>query len=405
MAGESAASSNSDPGASPPTAPDIGEDGGGPGGFLLYLRGSDISDIHAKGPWVELPEAFGQLGYRSVLVAGRVRLGRPLRAKVYETGVVGEGAGAAWSEFPTVVRVLRAEHPAIAVVYAAKSPVPLYVLASRLRAWLARDARRRRTVWINKLDWDVQRAPDEGRLTHRIRCVVIAMTSHVYDWTTVEGEEGLMRLANLPMVSRRKLRVFPLGYAQDVCRLTRYDDGPRERLVLSVARVARQKGLDHLLAAFATSHRAYPDWRLVLVGPVTEPGYFAELSAEVGRLGIGDVVRFAGRVSEDELSDLYRRASIFCLPSVYESGGNVRYEAMESGIPLLTTTAGPGRDLERMGARVVAVGDVPRLAHQLSELMADDGLRASVAARQQAGLRSYLEIVRELVAAVTPRGP
>jgi phosphatidylinositol alpha-mannosyltransferase len=48
-------------------------------------------------------------------------------------------------------------------------------------------------------------------------------------------------------------------------------------------------------------------------------------------------VRPLGRVSADELADLYRRAWVFSLPSTYEGFGIPYIEAMASGTPIVAT--------------------------------------------------------------------
>ena len=233
-----------------------------------------------------------------------------------------------------------------------------------------------------------------------LRRWVISLTSHLYDWTTVEGTEPLARLSSLRWVARRKLMVLPIGYPQDYCPIAPYENGARENLILCTSRIAQQKGLADLLTAFARADASVPGWRLTLVGPVTEPNYAEHLRELVTRLSLETKVRFAGFVSDAELTELYRQASIFCLPSVVENAGQVRYEAMASGLPLITTAAGTGRDFESAGARVIPVGDVLALEAALRELMSDPALRARVAAAQQRHLQSYLDVAREFVAAV-----
>lgn len=46
-------------------------------------------------------------------------------------------------------------------------------------------------------------------------------------------------------------------------------------------------------------------------------------------------IQFLGRVSEERLCDLYRRAWAFCLPSTYEGFGVPYIEAMASGLPVI----------------------------------------------------------------------
>ena len=48
-------------------------------------------------------------------------------------------------------------------------------------------------------------------------------------------------------------------------------------------------------------------------------------------------VTVLGRVSDDELAELYRQAWVFCLPSTYEAFGIPYVEAMASGCPVVAT--------------------------------------------------------------------
>jgi glycosyltransferase involved in cell wall biosynthesis len=51
----------------------------------------------------------------------------------------------------------------------------------------------------------------------------------------------------------------------------------------------------------------------------------------------GEGIRWMGRVSEEVLCQLYRRAWVFCLPSTYEGFGIPYIEAMASGTPVVST--------------------------------------------------------------------
>lgn len=51
----------------------------------------------------------------------------------------------------------------------------------------------------------------------------------------------------------------------------------------------------------------------------------------------GDGVHWFGRIPEEKLADLYRRAWVFCLPSSYEGFGVPYIESMASGTPIVAT--------------------------------------------------------------------
>lgn len=113
---------------------------------------------------------------------------------------------------------------------------------------------------------------------------------------------------------------------------------PREALFLS--RVHPKKGLPDLVDAWASVRPA--GWRLVVAGP-DEDGHGAEIARRAAAAGIADAVRFVGAVDGPAKWELYRRASLFVLPSRSENFGVVVAEALAMGTPVLTTTATPWR--------------------------------------------------------------
>jgi glycosyltransferase involved in cell wall biosynthesis len=120
--------------------------------------------------------------------------------------------------------------------------------------------------------------------------------------------------------------------------------GARQRVVLYVGRMAREKGIEMLLAAFAQlSERLAPDvvaaWSLRIVGPYrTEEGgdgnaYLARLQALAAERAIR--CDFVGPLfGEAALLAEYRRASVFVYPSLAEVGEalpRAPLEAMATG--------------------------------------------------------------------------
>lgn len=166
----------------------------------------------------------------------------------------------------------------------------------------------------------------------------------------------------------------------------------KERMILGVGRLHRQKAYDVLLKAFA---RITPDWRLVLVG---EGECRAELEALATSLGISGRVDFAGRVADP--APYYQAAQIFALPSRYEGMPNALLEAMNFGLAPVVSDGSSG-PLEMVNDEesglVVGVEDVPALANALSRLIEDEELRLRIgqAARMRAGREEFNHSVVE----------
>lgn len=104
---------------------------------------------------------------------------------------------------------------------------------------------------------------------------------------------------------------------------------------INVARLFSAKGQDHLLRAFAIVHRAHPDTVLALIGGGPEEENLRTLAAE---LGVESVVYFAGMQSCPAW--YMQHADTFVLSSNAEGMPNAILEAMQAGLPVISTDCG-----------------------------------------------------------------
>jgi glycosyltransferase involved in cell wall biosynthesis len=115
---------------------------------------------------------------------------------------------------------------------------------------------------------------------------------------------------------------------------------PRERIVLYVGRLAREKGIGLLIEAFLSLDPSLRDgWTLRIVGPhgIAQGGDGADYLAGLRQLAepLGDCCEFAGPIFDEAvLAREYRKAAIFVYPSLAERGesfGLAPLEAMAGG--------------------------------------------------------------------------
>ncbi|MCS7267415.1 MAG: glycosyltransferase family 4 protein [Geminicoccaceae bacterium] len=183
-------------------------------------------------------------------------------------------------------------------------------------------------------------------------------------------------------------------------------DPGASRTILFVGRLAPEKGVDLLIAAFDRIADRHPDAELVLAGPV-EPGsaqfvdpfardpeiapirpfldrprawreHLSRLAARrPGR------IRFAGPKLHRELPPLLARAGIFAFPAVWhEPFGMPPIEAMAAGLPVVATRAGALVETVEDGRTGLLVerGRVEPLAEALDRLLARPELRRAMGA-------------------------
>jgi hypothetical protein len=146
------------------------------------------------------------------------------------------------------------------------------------------------------------------------------------------------------------------------------------REVLFIGVEFKRKGGWVLLKAFRGLHAHYTDARLHIVGPrqLTIPP------------DLGTAVQFHGYLQKNDpagkakLEELFRRCSLFVMPSLYEPFGIAPLEAMAYQIPCVVTNAWALKEMVTPGVNgdLVEVGSVDELETKLIALLADaDGLR------------------------------
>jgi glycosyltransferase involved in cell wall biosynthesis len=107
--------------------------------------------------------------------------------------------------------------------------------------------------------------------------------------------------------------------------------------LLSVSRVEANKRIDWMLRALAQMESgevplsARVDWRFDVAGTGSQ---LAAMRGLAQALGVGERVRFAGYVSDDELEALYAEAHLFLMPAV-QGYGIPAVEALARGVPVL----------------------------------------------------------------------
>ena len=143
-------------------------------------------------------------------------------------------------------------------------------------------------------------------------------------------------------------------------------------LVVAVGRLMPVKRFELLVDQVAPLRSRHPDLRLVIVGEGAERDL---IEACVARHDAADWVTLAGRVTDDELVALYRRAWIVASASVAEGWGMTLTEAAACGTPAVATDIAGHRDAVADGRTgVLAAPD--ELGAAIGRVVADPDLRA-----------------------------
>jgi glycosyltransferase involved in cell wall biosynthesis len=150
--------------------------------------------------------------------------------------------------------------------------------------------------------------------------------------------------------------------------------------VLMVGSIEPRKGVLDAVRALAAS--GLVDVTLTIAGESGEHSdYLREVNGLIETSGLGSRVRLAGRLHSGALLDAYREADAFMLLSGWEGYGMAIAEAMASGLPVISTTAGaiPGLVEHGVSGLLVEPGDWKAAGGFLRDLFTDSALRLRLA--------------------------
>lgn len=222
---------------------------------------------------------------------------------------------------------------------------------------------------------------------------VLVNAGAIRDWLVDEG------------VDAARIVVVPNGLDPDAYRRRRGDAsfrrelglGADARLVLVLARLNRDKGLDCFVDAASTLARRFDDAHFVVVGGDLEPradgsipseiAYRDELVARATRAGIGDRLHFTG--FREDVPAVLAETAVSVLPSYSEGLSNTLLESMAAGVPVVATAVGGTPDVVADGCGLlVPPRDPTALADAIARLLENELLSARVA---DAGRRRVVE--------------
>jgi starch synthase len=133
---------------------------------------------------------------------------------------------------------------------------------------------------------------------------------------------------------------------QSTAALSRHGVDPSKPYVLFVGRIARQKGIIHLVRAIQFME---PGFQIVLcAGAPDTPEIAEEMKTAVERAkalrqsgsGRSEIIWIQEMVDKPSVIEFYSHAAVFCCPSIYEPFGIINLEAMACETPVVASAVG-----------------------------------------------------------------
>jgi glycosyltransferase involved in cell wall biosynthesis len=225
-----------------------------------------------------------------------------------------------------------------------------------------------------------------ARLTNVLFRRYIPRSLRFVDRIITDSDSSRRDIVRFLRFPKERVAAIPIGVAsrftpvgEDDCRRVRHRLGLPTEYILTVGSLSPRKNLETLFAAYHQLRQRDLPHRLVVVGPTAwkSSGIFHRLRA----LGIEADVLLTGFVPDDDLPALYRGASAFAFPSLYEGFGLPPLEAMACGTPVVTSNKSSLPEVVGDAGLLVDPLDVDALTSALDRLLTDPELSSALIRR------------------------
>jgi glycosyltransferase involved in cell wall biosynthesis len=150
--------------------------------------------------------------------------------------------------------------------------------------------------------------------------------------------------------------------------------------IFSVGTLEPRKNIEMLVDSFMElSDAELKEYALVITG---EPGWKCKSVLAKIRKHAGRII-YTGRIEEEELRLLYRGASLFVYPSLYEGFGLPPLEAMASGCPVIASDTSSLREILQGSAMLISPNDRKQLQEAMVTMLQNESLRSGYVKKGQ----------------------
>lgn len=146
---------------------------------------------------------------------------------------------------------------------------------------------------------------------------------------------------------KKPITVVPNPNSNESCKTAEYylnsprlvETSPETINILTMARMVEGKGIETMIEAMSLLPEHF---NLVIAG---DGNKLDEYKQKAQKSGQSDRITFTGWVDGQQKDELLKQATIFCLPSSYDSFGMVFIEAMAYDLPVIAYGWGPIKDV------------------------------------------------------------
>lgn len=239
-----------------------------------------------------------------------------------------------------------------------------------------------RLMLLKKINKNIKKIPTivsirnnpEIEYKNRLIYYIMKMLYKNVDGLVLQTEEAKDYFKKI--INEEKLTVIPNPINEKFIVNNPYI-GEREKTIVTVGRLERQKNQKLLIDAFKNVVKKHDDYKLLIYGKGSLKEYLEEY---VVSINLTDKVIFKGQV--DNIQEEIFKSGIFVLSSDYEGMPNALMEAMSLGLPCISTDCPCGGPKTLMknnkNGILVEVGNVSQMEEAMNLLIEDKEMSSNI---------------------------
>jgi glycosyltransferase involved in cell wall biosynthesis len=199
-------------------------------------------------------------------------------------------------------------------------------------------------------------------------------------------------------IDSKKIIVIPLGVAdryvpvkdRNLVREVRTRLSLPEQYILYLGNFKPHKNVTSLVKAYKRLLPRFPDYKLVLAGPLDKHGL--TIQNLVSREGLDDRVIFTGTIREEDNPEvMLSMADVFVFPTLYEGFGLPPLEAMACGTPVIASNLTAVPEVIGDAGMMVNPLDIDELSMAMESLLGNGEKRDLFSQRGRLRSRDFSE--------------
>ena len=198
--------------------------------------------------------------------------------------------------------------------------------------------------------------------------------------------------------------VYTVGVGMDFSRFNVFEHSiEKEKTLLYIGRIEDRRNILFLIEVMNYVLKKYNDYKLKIYGSGDE-NYLKLVRKKIADLGLEDNVIINGMLPQNELAKIYKKSTLFLLPTKYEIFGMVLLESMYFGLPVITSNNGGASTLmqSKKYGLIIDDFDVEKWGEGIIELLSNHELYEEISfnARKNVVDNYSWEIIAEKILSI-----